>query len=83
MWQGGDAGANASVAGALLGCKLGLDSVPRSWSEPLLHRAWIDDLMDRWDLTLYFIWVCLRQHYKILNGLHYGLVWHNNKIHFQ
>ena len=47
VFQGGDADANAAVAGALLGCKLGLDAIPRSWTEPLLHRAWLDDLLDR------------------------------------
>ncbi|WAR25846.1 hypothetical protein MAR_011550 [Mya arenaria] len=46
--EGGDADANAAVAGALLGCKLGLDAIPRSWMEPLKHRAWLDELIDRY-----------------------------------
>ncbi|KAH3819253.1 uncharacterized protein LOC127832469 isoform X2 [Dreissena polymorpha] len=46
--EGGDADANAAVGGALLGCKLGLDAIPKSWTEPLLHRAWLDDLVDRY-----------------------------------
>lgn len=46
--QGGDADANAAVAGALLGCKLGLDGIPKSWMEPLKHRVWLDDLIDKY-----------------------------------
>lgn len=48
LLQGGDSDANAAVAGALLGCKLGLDAIPKSWTEPLLHRAWLDELVDRY-----------------------------------
>ncbi|KAL4226883.1 hypothetical protein ACF0H5_014861 [Mactra antiquata] len=46
--EGGDSDANAAVAGALLGCKLGLDAIPMSWIEPLKHRAWLDDLVDKY-----------------------------------
>ncbi|XP_053378387.1 ADP-ribosylarginine hydrolase Tri1-like [Mercenaria mercenaria] len=46
--EGGDADANAAVAGALLGCKLGLDAIPKSWMEPLKHRVWLDELIDRY-----------------------------------
>nr|XP_022300913.1 uncharacterized protein LOC111109117 [Crassostrea virginica] len=46
--EGGDADANAAVAGALLGCKLGLGAIPRSWRENLAHKEWLDSLMDRY-----------------------------------
>ncbi|KAL5015164.1 hypothetical protein ScPMuIL_009434 [Solemya velum] len=46
--EGGDAGANAAVAGALLGCKVGLDELPSSWVERLLHRLWLDDIIDKY-----------------------------------
>ena len=45
--QGGDADANGAVAGALLGCKLGLDAIPRTWVENLVHRLWLDELIDQ------------------------------------
>lgn len=47
LLQGGDADANAAVAGALLGCKLGIQAIPRSWIEQLSHRTWLDDMLDR------------------------------------
>ncbi|KAK3101241.1 hypothetical protein FSP39_002045, partial [Pinctada imbricata] len=50
--EGGDADANCAVAGALLGCKLGVESIPRTWIEPLLHRFWLDNLMDRYDKAI-------------------------------
>lgn len=46
--QGGDADANGAVAGALLGCKLGLDALPRTWVENLAHRLWLDELIDQY-----------------------------------
>ena len=46
-WQGGDADSNACVAGAMLGCKLGLEAIPQSWREGLLHREWLDQKIAR------------------------------------
>ena len=46
-YQGGDADANGAVAGALLGCKLGMDALPRTWVENLTHRLWLDELIDQ------------------------------------
>ncbi|XP_062593715.1 ADP-ribosylarginine hydrolase Tri1-like [Saccostrea cucullata] len=46
--EGGDSDANAAVGGALLGCKLGLSAIPRSWRENLIHREWLDILLDRY-----------------------------------
>lgn len=45
--QGGDADANAAVAGALLGCKLGIQAIPRTWIDQLGNRLWLDNLLDR------------------------------------
>lgn len=69
LWQGGDSDANAAVAGALLGCKLGLGAIPRSWRENLAHKEWLDTLMDRWAMKLrkiYTQWV-LSLLYRRLN----------------
>ena len=46
--QGGDSDANAAVAGALLGCKVGCTGIPPSWVEELQHRGWLDDLINRY-----------------------------------
>lgn len=46
IFQGGDADANAAVAGALLGCKLGLSAIPASWIESLHHRRWLDGMIE-------------------------------------
>ena len=46
-WQGGDADSNACVAGAMLGCKLGLEAIPQSWREGLLHKEWLDQKIAR------------------------------------
>ncbi|XP_064605521.1 ADP-ribosylarginine hydrolase Tri1-like isoform X2 [Liolophura sinensis] len=47
VMEGGDADANGAVAGALLGCKLGLDAIPRAWIENLQHRYWLDQIIDQ------------------------------------
>ena len=47
LFQGGDADANAAVAGALLGCKLGFPAIPQSWIEGLKYKGWLDDLVNR------------------------------------
>ena len=41
--QGGHATCNATVAGALLGCKVGYSELPRDWIDGLLPRqvAWL------------------------------------------
>lgn len=36
---GGDTDTNGAVAGALLGCKHGIESIPERWLEPLKERA--------------------------------------------
>ena len=46
-WQGGDADSNACVGGAMLGCKLGLEAIPQSWREGLLHKEWLDQKIAR------------------------------------
>ncbi|XP_076447850.1 ADP-ribosylarginine hydrolase Tri1-like [Babylonia areolata] len=48
VMEGGDADANAAVAGALLGCKLGLSAIPHSWIESLVNRRWLDGLMEEY-----------------------------------
>ncbi|PVD24337.1 hypothetical protein C0Q70_14817 [Pomacea canaliculata] len=46
VMEGGDADANAAVAGALLGCKLGLSAIPVTWIESLAHRVWLDGILE-------------------------------------
>ncbi|XP_052085314.1 ADP-ribosylarginine hydrolase Tri1-like [Mytilus californianus] len=48
VMEGGDADANAAVAGALLGCKLGIQAIPRTWIDQLGNRLWLDNLLDRY-----------------------------------
>jgi len=38
----GDSDTNACVAGALLGCKLGFQALPREWVRGLIHHEWLD-----------------------------------------
>uniref|UniRef100_K1R3A1 Uncharacterized protein n=1 Tax=Magallana gigas TaxID=29159 RepID=K1R3A1_MAGGI len=47
VMQGGDADTNACVAGALLGCKLGLAAIPSSWKDGFLHKKWLDQQISR------------------------------------
>ena len=47
LCQGGDADSNACVAGAMLGCKLGLEMMPESWKMGLKHKDWLDEKIDR------------------------------------
>ena len=42
VFSGGDADTNGAVAGALLGCKLGMKGLPPSWFNHLKHRKWLD-----------------------------------------
>ncbi|CAL1529105.1 unnamed protein product [Lymnaea stagnalis] len=48
VMEGGDSDANAAVAGALLGCKLGFSAIPQSWINGLRYRSWLDDLVNRY-----------------------------------
>ncbi|KAL8559171.1 hypothetical protein ACOMHN_048418 [Nucella lapillus] len=48
VMEGGDADTNAAVAGALLGCKLGLGKLPRSWVTGLKHKDWLDQHIESW-----------------------------------
>ncbi|XP_074660098.1 ADP-ribosyl-[dinitrogen reductase] glycohydrolase-like [Tubulanus polymorphus] len=47
LFEGGDADTNGAVAGALLGCKLGLKAFPKSWLNQLLHKTWLDGILER------------------------------------
>lgn len=45
--EGGDADTNAAVAGALVGCALGVDALPQQWVSGMPHLAWLNDRVDR------------------------------------
>ena len=45
--QGGDADTNGAVAGALLGCKLGMSKIPKTWITGLRHKVWLDAIVER------------------------------------
>ena len=47
VYEGGDADTNGAVAGALLGCKLGMVGLPQSWLQGLRHREWMENIMNR------------------------------------
>jgi ADP-ribosylglycohydrolase len=40
--QAGDADTNGAVAGALLGCKLGVKKIPQSWVMGFCYKDWLD-----------------------------------------
>lgn len=40
--EAGDADTNAVVAGALLGCKLGYEKLPKEWLNDLLEKEWLE-----------------------------------------
>lgn len=45
---GGDADTNACVAGAMLGCKLGIEAIPESWKNKLKHKDWLDQQVQKY-----------------------------------
>ena len=45
--EAGDADTNGAVAGALLGCKLGYEGLPRQWLSELRYKKWFDDLIEQ------------------------------------
>lgn len=47
IMEGGDADTNGAVAGAMLGCKLGLSGLPATWLGGLIHKEWLDKIIDR------------------------------------
>ncbi|KAL3920320.1 MAG: hypothetical protein SGPRY_005294 [Prymnesium sp.] len=40
--EGGDADTNATVAGALVGCRLGFSQLPSDWVAELEHASWLE-----------------------------------------
>jgi ADP-ribosylglycohydrolase len=44
--QGGDADTNASVAGALLGLRMGYSMLPSEWVVGLKHWEWLEDAVE-------------------------------------
>ena len=48
VFEAGDADTNGAVAGALLGCKLGLSALPSSWLNKLLHKKWLDGIIEQY-----------------------------------
>ncbi|XP_028414474.1 uncharacterized protein LOC114537610 [Dendronephthya gigantea] len=46
--EAGDADTNCAVAGALLGCKLGFNNLPKTWISGLAHRDWLEDHIARY-----------------------------------
>lgn len=46
--NGGDADTNGAVAGALLGCKLGIKALPSTWLDGLVYKTWLDDKINKY-----------------------------------
>jgi len=47
VMEGGDSDTNASVAGALLGCKFGFSQLPQDWLMGLHQKEWLNEKVDR------------------------------------
>ncbi|KAG9290509.1 hypothetical protein G9A89_002484 [Geosiphon pyriformis] len=45
--EGGDADSNATVTGALLGCRLGKSQLPREWVQGVKHHEWLDEMAEK------------------------------------
>jgi len=45
--EAGDADTNGAVAGALLGCKIGYDALPKDWIGGLREKDWLEVKVDR------------------------------------
>ena len=50
--EAGDADTNGAVAGALLGCKLGYDQLPKDWLDGLLEKEWLTYRVDQFLVLL-------------------------------
>jgi ADP-ribosylglycohydrolase len=46
MTQAGDADTNCAVAGALLGCKLGVHNIPQTWTH-FAYSSWLEEQLLR------------------------------------
>mmetsp|Transcript_62115 Transcript_62115/g.201402 ORF Transcript_62115/g.201402 Transcript_62115/m.201402 type:complete len:287 (+) Transcript_62115:1014-1874(+) len=42
IYEAGDADTNGTVAGALLGCRLGYSQLPRDWIEGMPYHSWLE-----------------------------------------
>ncbi|XP_034039930.1 ADP-ribosylarginine hydrolase Tri1-like [Thalassophryne amazonica] len=51
--EAGDADSNGAVAGALLGCKLGFQQLPKSWVSNLKHREWLEQQIQGYLSAIY------------------------------
>ncbi|KAJ3021129.1 UNVERIFIED_CONTAM: hypothetical protein HDU68_009790 [Siphonaria sp. JEL0065] len=46
VMEAGDADTNACVAGALLGCRIGFNSLPKDWLDGLQHKEYLEKMVD-------------------------------------
>jgi len=45
--EAGDADTNGAVAGAMMGCQVGYEALPKEWKDKLLEKDWLEEKVQR------------------------------------
>ncbi|XP_064632971.1 ADP-ribosylarginine hydrolase Tri1-like [Lineus longissimus] len=52
LMEAGDADTNCAVAGALLGCRVGMQNLPQTWISGFRHKKWLDEQISKYFTVL-------------------------------